>query len=363
MATIQFRNVDKTYPGNVHIVKNFNLDIEDGEFVVFLGPSGCGKSTTLRMLSGLEEISGGEILINNQVVNNLNPKDRNIAMVFQSYALYPHMTVFDNIGFSLKMAGKTKQEINQQVRSIADMLQLTPLLDRKPRALSGGQRQRVAMGRAMVRTPEVFLFDEPLSNLDAKLRNVMRNEIKSLHKKNKKTTVYVTHDQIEAMTLADKVVILRDGFIEQVGTPEEIYHKPVNKFVAGFIGSPTMNMIPVKVHAELNDCFNVQLESQYLPFATLTSQETTDFDGVLGVRPSDIYMHEFNDSIPVDLYVENTELLGTTIQVNGLIGSTRIVIEIDSEQNVAPRQVHRFYIDKCRVHLFNQDDKAVPGSF
>ncbi|WP_133150217.1 ABC transporter ATP-binding protein, partial [Vibrio breoganii] len=223
MATVEFRGVDKIYSGDTHVVKDFNLKIEDGEFVVLLGPSGCGKSTTLRMLAGLEDISNGEVVIDDLVVNDLNPKDRNIAMVFQSYALYPHMTVAENIGFSLKMAGVDKKEVEQQVRRVSDMLQLTPLLNRKPRALSGGQRQRVAMGRAMVRTPEVFLFDEPLSNLDAKLRNTMRTELKELHRKHNKTTVYVTHDQIEAMTLADKVVILRDGLIEQVGTPKEIF--------------------------------------------------------------------------------------------------------------------------------------------
>ncbi|GAL18906.1 maltose/maltodextrin transport ATP-binding protein MalK [Vibrio maritimus] len=232
MASVSFKNLEKVYSGDVRIVKDFNLDIKDGEFIVFLGPSGCGKSTTLRMLAGLEDITGGEISIGGQVVNNLEPKDRNIAMVFQSYALYPHMTVYENIAFALKLAGASKEEIANKVRPVADMLQLTPLLDRKPKALSGGQRQRVAMGRAMVRTPEVFLFDEPLSNLDAKLRNAMRSEIKALHKKLQKTTIYVTHDQVEAMTLADRIVILRDGRIEQVGTPKEIYQNPANKFVA-----------------------------------------------------------------------------------------------------------------------------------
>ncbi|MBM7038677.1 ABC transporter ATP-binding protein [Vibrio ulleungensis] len=358
MATVEFRNVDKIYPGNAHIVKDFNLDIKDGEFVVFLGPSGCGKSTTLRMLSGLEEISNGEIRINGEVVNQVNPKDRNIAMVFQSYALYPHMTVFDNIGFSLKMAGKSKQEINDEVRRVSDMLQLTPLLERKPRALSGGQRQRVAMGRAMVRTPEVFLFDEPLSNLDAKLRNVMRHEIKELHRKHKKTTVYVTHDQIEAMTLADKVVILRDGIIEQVGTPEEIYHQPANKFVAGFIGSPTMNQIPAHIQCD-DGIVEASFEQNTLSISATDHQVLTACTGTVGIRPSDIHLHKFNGAVSIELFVEDTELLGTTIQINAHVGKTQVVIETSSDQDVEAGKMMTFYIDQRRIHLFDEQGETL----
>ncbi|MEX3070479.1 ABC transporter ATP-binding protein [Vibrio alginolyticus] len=358
MATIQFKNVDKIYAEDLHIVKNFNLEIEDGEFVVFLGPSGCGKSTTLRMLSGLEDISGGEILIGDQIVNSLSPKERNIAMVFQSYALYPHMTVFDNIGFSLKMAGQSKEAINEQVRHVADMLQLTPLLERKPKALSGGQRQRVAMGRAMVRSPEVFLFDEPLSNLDAKLRNVMRTEIKDLHKKYKKTTVYVTHDQVEAMTLADKVVILRDGVIEQVGTPKEIYHKPANKFVAGFIGSPTMNMLKISM-IQSQSGLQIELGGKVIDIVSDICPDLVSPEGTIGVRPTDISLHKTSTSFPVDIAIEATELLGTTKLVHGSINNSPVTVELDADANVVVNQTTEMYIDSTRVHLFNDGGKAI----
>lgn len=361
MATVEFRGVDKIYPGNTHVVKDINLKIEEGEFVVFLGPSGCGKSTTLRMLAGLEDITQGEVLIDNEIVNDVNPKDRNIAMVFQSYALYPHMTVEENIGFSLKMAKVDKEQRQKQVRQVADMLQLTPLLHRKPRALSGGQRQRVAMGRAMVRTPEVFLFDEPLSNLDAKLRNTMRTELKDLHKKHNKTTVYVTHDQVEAMTLADKVVILKDGEIEQVGTPEEIYHHPVNKFVASFIGSPTMNMLPVDIHKTSGvwcmtiDKDNFQLAGCY------TERQIEEGTGTLGFRPSDISNIESNNTIPLPIFIESTELLGATIQVNANYFGTNIIIELPSsaEDDITVDSLQTFYIDKNRMHIFDSNGVAL----
>jgi multiple sugar transport system ATP-binding protein len=359
MATVQFKGVDKIYSDNAHVVQNFNLEIEDGEFVVFLGPSGCGKSTTLRMLAGLEEISKGEILIDGQVINNVNPKDRNIAMVFQSYALYPHMTVSENIGFSLKMAKVDKKEIEQQVRHISDMLQLTPLLDRKPRALSGGQRQRVAMGRAMIRSPEVFLFDEPLSNLDAKLRNTMRTELKELHQKHNKTTVYVTHDQIEAMTLADKVVILREGKIEQVGTPKQIYHHPVNTFVATFIGSPTMNMLPVTIDYT-QAIWSIKLDNNIynLPIS-YSDTKIAEGSATLGIRPSDMSLIETEGSLSVDLFVESTELLGSTIQVNAKHNQTSVIIELDSEQKVESNCMVRFYINPSRMHIFDSNEIAL----
>ena len=235
MAKVEFKNIKKSF-GDVEVVKEFDFTVEDGEFVVFLGPSGCGKSTTLRMLAGLESISSGDIVVGGKVMNKVDAKDRDLAMVFQSYALYPHMTVYENIAFALKLKGMPKAEIDVEVRKAAKMLELDPLLNRKPKELSGGQRQRVAMGRAMVRTPKVFLFDEPLSNLDAKLRGVMREEIKHLHRELKTTTIYVTHDQIEAMTLADRIVILKDGYVAQVGTPTEVFQRPANKFVAQFIG-------------------------------------------------------------------------------------------------------------------------------
>src|ERR1700733_13640660 len=244
MASVELTHVDKIFPGGVKAVDDFNLKIDDREFIVLVGPSGCGKSTTLRMIAGLEHASAGTIAIGGRVVNDVPPKDRDIAMVFQSYALYPHMSVFDNMAFGLKLRKFPKEDIKRRVDDAARILHLTPLLNRKPRALSRGQRQRVAMGRAIVRNPKVFLFDEPLSNLDAKLRVQMRTEIKKVHNTVRTTTVYVTHDQVEAMTLADRVVVMNQGLIEQVGPPQELYHHPQTKFVAGFIGSPGMNFIP-----------------------------------------------------------------------------------------------------------------------
>src|SRR6201996_6534332 len=247
MAEVSCRKVVKEYDGGVQAVKGIDLEIADHEFVVLVGPSGCGKSTTLRMIAGLEEITGGEIWIGGEVVNDVPPRDRDIAMVFQNYALYPHMSVFDNMAFGLKLRKFPKDEIKRRVDEAARILDITPLLERKPRALSGGQRQRVAMGRAIVRNPKVFLFDEPLSNLDAKLRVQMRIEIKKVHQKVRPTAVYVPHDQVEAMTLADRVVVMNKGKIEQIGTPQELYHHPATRFVAGFIGSPAMNFLPCLV--------------------------------------------------------------------------------------------------------------------
>ncbi len=246
MSSVQIRDVRKSF-GNFEVLHGVSIPIEDGEFVVLVGPSGCGKSTLLRMLAGLENITSGTISIGDKVVNNVQPKERDIAMVFQNYALYPHMTVADNMGFSLKLRGASAEEISKGVNRAAEILALTPLLERYPRQLSGGQRQRVAMGRAIVRDPQVFLFDEPLSNLDAKLRVQMRTEMKRVHQKVRTTTIYVTHDQVEAMTLADRVVVMHAGRIEQVGAPNDLYHAPATKFVAGFIGSPAMNLIPCKL--------------------------------------------------------------------------------------------------------------------
>ena len=246
MASVSVTNVRKSY-GHFEVLHGVGIDIQDGEFVILVGPSGCGKSTLLRMIAGLEEISGGTISIGSKVVNNVAPKERDIAMVFQSYALYPHLTVEANMGFSLKLAKAPKEQIRKRVLDAAQILGLEPLLDRYPRNLSGGQRQRVAMGRAIVRNPQVFLFDEPLSNLDAKLRVQMRSEIKQLHQRLKTTTIYVTHDQVEAMTMADRIVVMRDGFVEQIGSPLDLYDRPANLFVAGFIGSPGMNLIRGRV--------------------------------------------------------------------------------------------------------------------
>ena len=255
MASIEFKHVEKTYPGNVTVVPDLNLKIEDKEFVILVGPSGCGKSTTLRMIAGLEEISNGELWIGDRIVNDIAPKDRDIAMVFQSYALYPHMTVYKNMAFGLTLRKVPKEEIDEKVHWAAKILDIDHLLDRKPKALSGGQRQRVALGRAMVRNPEVFLLDEPLSNLDAKLRTEMRSQITKLHKQLGTTFVYVTHDQTEAMTMGDRIVVMKDGIIQQVDTPQNLYNYPCNKFVAGFIGSPEMNFIDAQLTKEGDNLF------------------------------------------------------------------------------------------------------------
>jgi multiple sugar transport system ATP-binding protein len=284
MADVSVRNVQKNYDGGVQAVRGIDLDIADEEFVVLVGPSGCGKSTTLRMIAGLEEISAGEIRIGGQVVNNMPPRDRDIAMVFQNYALYPHMTVFDNMAFGLKLRGTPKPEIKRRVDEAARILDIAPLLARKPKALSGGQRQRVAMGRAIVRNPKVFLFDEPLSNLDAKLRVQMRTEIKKVHQTVRTTTVYVTHDQVEAMTLADRVVVMNGGIIEQVGPPQELYHHPRTRFVAGFIGSPAMNFFPVQV---LDGAVRLE-DGQVLPIPPARQDRYAPFRDtpmLLGLRP------------------------------------------------------------------------------
>jgi multiple sugar transport system ATP-binding protein len=359
MASVEFKQIDKIYSGDTQVVKNFNLKIDDGEFIVFLGPSGCGKSTTLRMLAGLEDISSGELLIGGEVVNDVEPKERNIAMVFQSYALYPFMTVYDNIAFTLKLSGLKKEAIKEKIRPITDMLQLTPLLHRKPGALSGGQRQRVAMGRAMVRTPEVFLFDEPLSNLDAKLRNSMRSEIKQLHNKLKKTTIYVTHDQVEAMTLADRIVILRDGNIEQVGTPSEIYHTPANEFVASFIGSPTMNLLTGKVKKE--DTLYVELAGQNLPLPVQDVSVSIDQEVIIGIRPSDIHLSDelLDHPYTLNVQVETCELLGATIHLETKVGEHTFVVETASSDLIKEGQYIKLYIDKQQIHVFDSQTGKV----
>lgn len=282
MAKVAIQNVRKSY-GTTDVIHGLNVDINDGEFVVLVGPSGCGKSTLLRMIAGLESITAGEISIGDQVVNHLPPSDRDIAMVFQNYALYPHKTVAANMAFSLRMRGLNREIIEEKVTNAAEILGLTPYLKRYPRALSGGQRQRVAMGRAIVRDPKVFLFDEPLSNLDAKLRVQMRAEIRELHQRLKATTIYVTHDQIEAMTMADKIVVMQDGQIEQIGTPLELYDQPANTFVAGFIGSPAMNLIPATVQSNDDSVF-AQMEAGKLEIPTNNSVSEGQ-KIILGIRP------------------------------------------------------------------------------
>src|SRR5438128_12132322 len=313
MASVQIRDVRKSF-GGFEVLHGVSVPIEDGAFVVLVGPSGCGKSTLLRMLAGLENITSGTISIGDRVVNNVQPKERDIAMVFQNYALYPHMTVSDNMGFSLKLRGARADEINKGVKRAAEILALTPLLDRYPRQLSGGQRQRVGMGRAIVRDPQVCLFDEPLSNLDAKLRVAMRTEIKELHERLKTTTVYVTHDQIEAMTMADKIVILRDGVIEQEGTPLEVYDYPANLFVAEFIGSPAMNMLKGEVTDK-----GVRMATGALLPLPLVHKATLSQQVVYGIRPEHL-----NVGGSIKAKVAVTEPTGPEIHIYAELGAEGI---------------------------------------
>ena len=288
MATVQLVNVNKVYDGGVHAVHDFAIDIKDREFIVFVGPSGCGKSTTLRMIAGLEEISYGDLIIDGKIMNSAAPKDRDIAMVFQSYALYPQMTVYKNMAYALKLRKVPKEEIDRRVKEAARILKLTPYLDRKPRALSGGQRQRVALGRSIVRRPKVFLMDEPLSNLDAKLRVAMRSEIVRIHEEVGATTIYVTHDQIEAMTMASRIVVMKDGFIQQIGEPNEIYRNPANMFVAGFIGTPAMNFLHGTVS---NGYFIIDSTQEKIMLTPEQKELLKNYEGkrvVYGIRPENL---------------------------------------------------------------------------
>ncbi len=322
MASVKLTNVVKTYDNNVTVVHGFNLDIADKEFVVFVGPSGCGKSTTLRMIAGLEDITGGTVEIDGKVVNDLQPKDRDIAMVFQNYALYPHMTVYDNIAFSLRLKKMPEDEIYERVNNAAEILGITEYLTRKPRALSGGQRQRVAIGRAMVRNSKVFLMDEPLSNLDAKLRNQMRAEIILLRQKLDTTFIYVTHDQTEAMTLGDRIVIMRDGYIEQVGTPTEVFEQPRNIFVAEFIGAPKMNMMKAHLRAADGaycvDPFGVQIAVKGEKAEELAARKVGSKDIILGVRPEHMFIAADDDPSAIPVTLQVNEMMGSELHMHVL---------------------------------------------
>lgn len=341
MASVAIESVRKQY-GNVAAIRDVSIDIPDGKFVCLVGPSGCGKSTLLRMIAGLEEITGGQIRIGPRVVNDLPPKDRDIAMVFQNYALYPHMTVAQNMAFSLRMRGVSKSQIDERTKRAAAILNLEYLLDRYPRQLSGGQRQRVAMGRAIVRSPQVFLFDEPLSNLDAKLRVQMRAEIKQLHQRLKTTTIYVTHDQIEAMTMADKIVVMRDGVIEQVGAPLELYDEPANIFVAGFIGSPAMNLIETRVD---NNGLR-SLSGEALRFGAPRSAVA---QVTCGVRPEHLSLA--NEGMAADvLLVEPT---GLDTLVTAQTGAGQVVALLRERTTVAPGDRVHFQIDPKHIHYFD----------
>lgn len=332
MATVTLKNVSKVFDGNVKAVDSVSIDIYDREFVVLVGPSGCGKSTTLRMVAGLEDITDGEIFIDDKLVNDVPPKDRDIAMVFQNYALYPHMSVYDNMAFGLKIRKFPKDEIDQRVREAAKILDIEQLLDRKPKALSGGQRQRVAVGRAIVRKPKVFLFDEPLSNLDAKLRVQMRAEISSLHNRLKATMIYVTHDQVEALTMADKIVVMKLGIIQQIGGPLELYNEPNNKFVAGFIGSPPMNFMAMDVVKEGDKIFidegsfRIELpEKQAKLLSSYVGKKVT-----FGVRPEDVkFTKTAEDGKTINGYVNVIEPLGSETHVYVIVGKHQAIAKIE----------------------------------
>ncbi|MBQ5443418.1 MAG: sn-glycerol-3-phosphate ABC transporter ATP-binding protein UgpC [Oscillospiraceae bacterium] len=333
MASVKLTNVKKVYDNNVVAVHDFNLDIHDKEFVVFVGPSGCGKSTTLRMIAGLEDISGGTVEIDGEVVNDLQPKDRNIAMVFQNYALYPHMTVYDNIAFSLRLQKMPEDQIYEKVTNAADILGITEYLMRKPRALSGGQRQRVAIGRAMVRDSKVFLMDEPLSNLDAKLRNQMRAEIILLRQKLNTTFIYVTHDQTEAMTLGDRIVIMKDGYIQQVGTPTEVFEMPKNLFVAEFIGAPKMNVIRTELGRDGSGYyvtpFGVRLNVDGSKGEALAAKHAPTGEVILGVRPEHIVLAQAGEAGAIPCTVEVNEMMGSELHLHVVTeDDTRLIVRV-----------------------------------
>jgi len=348
MASVTIRNVRKSF-GDVEVIHGVDIEINDGEFVVLVGPSGCGKSTLLRMIAGLESISDGEILIANRVVNKLPPKARDIAMVFQNYALYPHMKVFDNMAFSMKLRGAPKDEVDRRVNQAAEILGLTPLLGRYPRQLSGGQRQRVAMGRAIVRDPQVFLFDEPLSNLDAKLRVAMRAEIKALHHRVGETTIYVTHDQIEAMTMADKIVVMQGGNVEQIGAPLELYDRPDNLFVAGFIGSPAMNFVRGRV-ARNGGAAVLTPEGETIPAPDVPGMEDGR-DVVLGMRPEHLTLAADGQGFAARVVV--TEPTGSEVQVLAKHGADDVVAVFRERFMPAPDQMIRLSPDLDHAHVFD----------
>ena len=365
MAQVTLRKVVKKYD-EVLAVRGIDLDIDDKEFIVLVGPSGCGKSTTLRMIAGLEEITGGDIAIGGDVVNDVPPKDRDIAMVFQNYALYPHMNVYENMSFGLKLKRTPRDEIERRVKQAAQILDITELLDRKPKQLSGGQRQRVAMGRAIVRDPKVFLFDEPLSNLDAKLRVQMRTEIKKVHQKVRTTTVYVTHDQVEAMTLADRVVVMNAGIIEQVGTPNELYHSPATKFVAGFIGSPAMNFLPCKLEdaggglrMRLSDTLSLPVPAgraaRYRP-------QVSKPNLLLGVRPEhiiEVRRHIEPDQYEFEVPIDVVEPMGMETLVYFTIAGNEICGRVNPNAGATEGKPMKLLADLNNMHLIDDSTGKV----
>ena len=363
MASLSLKGIQKIYPNGFHAVKDFNLDIEDKEFIIFVGPSGCGKSTTLRMIAGLEDISGGTLEIDGKVMNDVEPKDRDIAMVFQNYALYPHMTVYDNMAFGLKLRKVPKDEIDRKVKEAARILDLEKLLDRKPKALSGGQRQRVAMGRAIVRNPKVFLMDEPLSNLDAKLRVQMRIEISKLHEHLGATIIYVTHDQTEAMTLGTRIVVMKDGVVPQVDTPQNLYNTPCNLFVAGFIGSPQMNFMDAVVDIKGNDVtLTVGKHTLKVPASKKQALIDGGYNGrtvVLGIRPEDVHDSQAFISNSPDSVIESTikvyELLGAEVYLYFDLEGTQMTARVNPRTTLRNGDHAVFALDMEKIHIFDKE--------
>ncbi len=367
MASLSMRNIKKVYAGGVTAVQDFNLDVADKEFIIFVGPSGCGKSTTLRMIAGLEEITDGELYIGDRLVNDVEPKDRDIAMVFQNYALYPHMTVYDNMAFGLKLRKTPKAEIDKRVQEAAKILGIEVLLDRKPKALSGGQRQRVAMGRAIVREPKVFLMDEPLSNLDAKLRVQMRVEISKLHRRLQTTIIYVTHDQVEAMTLGTRIVVMKDGIIMQCDSPANLYERPQNAFVAGFIGSPQMNFIEAKA-IKSNDSVVLLFGSNSITLTeakgqTLIDGGYIDKEIIMGIRPEDMHDEQaFIDKSPesiVDFEVNVTEMLGAEIMLIGSVDAFDCTARVSPRSTAKTGETVKVAFDLNRIHVFDKETEKV----
>lgn len=367
MASLSLKNVTKAYPNGFVAVKDFNLDIADKEFVIFVGPSGCGKSTTLRMIAGLEDITSGELYIDGKMVNDVEPKDRDIAMVFQNYALYPHMSVYDNMAFGLKLRKTPKDEIDKLVQEAARILDLTHLLDRKPKALSGGQRQRVAMGRAIVRNPKVFLMDEPLSNLDAKLRGQMRIEISKLHQRLQATIVYVTHDQTEAMTLGTRIVVMKDGIVQQVDSPQNLYDKPCNKFVAGFIGAPQMNLVDATVGKTGSDItLTFGGHTIVVPKEKAKKLEDGGYIGKsvsLGIRPEDLHDEEaFIANSPksvIEATIRVYELLGAEVYLYFDVEDANFTARVNPRTTARVGDTVKLGLDLTKIHVFDKETELV----
>ena len=357
MSYLTLQNINKIYPNGFHAVHNFNLEMERGEFIVFVGPSGCGKSTTLRMIAGLEDISNGDFLIEGKRANEQGPRERGIAMVFQSYALYPQMTVYDNIAFGLELQGADEDYIDSKVRNTARILGLTDYLDRLPRALSGGQRQRVAIGRALIRKVGIFLMDEPLSNLDAKQRVTMRSEITQIHRETGATTIYVTHDQTEAMTMADRIVVMKEGYVQQVGTPRELYFHPVNTFVAGFIGEPPMNFIPSVVHGGKISAGGTELD-----MSPKFGAKAGQYEGkkvIFGFRPEAIQLGKQNNACVLPATVELTEMLGDNVNVYVKMGERQAILKVDPHDTPEVDSSLVFSVPFESVYLFDGETEQV----